>query len=338
MPNPRFKILAALGGLLVLVLVGAGYWISGWGTITLRAHEMPLAKVLRSVERQGGVKIATNADPQTPVTLEVRRAPVFDVMDTLAVRLEGRVQLAQIAAPDRQAIAEVLEVFRHNGEAGGWKVFSAGFGGRFLPPAGLVPDPRAVEWKATAMEEAHLQSFFDQGAQKTGALFVLPEDWNPPVAHPPRSGPVGRVVSALTRSAGGESEEVVLLTVRPRKEIAEGAPRRPSTVFSAPRRRQASHPEWAQERMAAQIATLPADQQAGAQQRNDEMRAFWQGLRGLSREERRAKIAEWMNNPEVREQMEEYRAARDAKRTPEQRERRMKRYLERKEAMKKGAR
>jgi len=336
MNSSRFKILAGVGGLFAIVLLG--YWISGWGTITLHADKVPLSKVIKSIERQGNVKIVTNADPTTPVSLEVRRAPVFDVIDTLAIRLDGNAQLAYVAAPERNQITNVLAAFRSGANPGGWSIFSAGFGGRSMDPEGITPDPREMEWKVTAGGDSNLQSLFEQGAQKTGALFATPESWNPTVAKLPKEGKTGSVASSLAKAAQGQIEEIFLITVRPprtEEPTAEEGPRRaPPTVFSSSRRGQEGNPEWIAERVAAQIATLPAGQQADAQKRFDEIQAFWKELRDLSPEDRQAKIEEVRNNPEIQARMEEYRAARDAKRTPEQREKRMKKYIERKKQMK----
>jgi hypothetical protein len=66
----------------------------------------------------------------------------------------------------------------------------------------------------------------------------------------------------------------------------------------------------------------------------NEMRAFWESVRNLPEEERRAKMEEHFNKPEVQEQMEVRQNARDAKSPPERREERMRRYLDRKNQMK----
>lgn len=352
----RVKILAGVGGLLALVFLG--YWISGWGTITLHVKQVPLSKVLKSIERQGNVQIVTNADPSTPVTLDVRRAPVFDVIDTLAVRLEGRAQLAYVAAADRAQIANVITAFREGTNPGGWAVFSASFGGGMLNPESAVPDPREIQWKVTAEGTPNLQSLFDQGAQKTDALFALPESWNPPVAKLPREGKVGSVATALAKAGKGQIEELFLLTVRPPRaetSTAEENPtdenasgqnrsganrgRGPATVFSSSNRgnRQNRNPEWMVERTMAQIALLPPEKQTQARSDFQRMQEVWKEIRQLPPEERRAKIQELMLDPAVQERMESYRNARDSKLTPEQREERMRRYLERKQQMKNAA-
>ncbi len=322
-------VVGVLGGVLLW------HWISGWGTVTLNATNVPLAKVIKSIERQGRVKIITNADPATPVTLHARRAPVFDTIDTLAVRLDGNAQLAFVAAPDKAQITAVIDAFRSGANPGGWVVFSSGFGGRGIASDGPVPDPREVPWKVTAVADNAFHSLLEQGTQKTGALFAIPQEWNPSLPKIPDNGKIGEVASALAKSAQGQIREMFLITVRPpRAEGESERSRRPQTVFSTPRGERNRNPEWMAERAQAQIATLPPEKQEAARKQYDEMRALWKAIRELPREDRRAKIEELMQDPEIQARMEEYRAARDAKRTPEQREQRMKRYLDRKERMK----
>ena len=84
------------------------------------------------------------------------------------------------------------------------------------------------------------------------------------------------------------------------------------------------------ERVEAQIALLPQEEQAQAQKDFQTMRQFWEGMGELPEAERRAKAQEFFNRPEVAERMESRRAARWAKMTPAQRIARSKSYWERK--------
>ena len=90
------------------------------------------------------------------------------------------------------------------------------------------------------------------------------------------------------------------------------------------------NPERLAERVEAQIALLPAAEQAKAREDFQTMRDFWQSVRDLPEEERRDKAREFFNRPEVQDRMEDRRLAREAKMTPEQRIDRSKRYWERK--------
>ena len=342
------RIVVLLGALTLLAGVLVWRWATDWGFVSLDYANAPLSKVIGSIERQGRVQISTNADPATPVTIRLKRAPVFEAIDTLATRIDGDVRLAYIGAPRVKQIVDGLAAFESGSNPGDWAVFFLGFGRRMVLSDGAVLDPRLIEWKVTPSADKSLQAILEQGAQKTGALFAVPKEWNPAPVELPSSGKTGKAAAALAKAAKGEIREVFLLTVHPPRAAEErSAGDRPSeevretaqnaTVFT-PRRRgrdeREGNPEWMAERAQAQIAMLPQDEQAEAQRRFDEMRAFWQSLRDLPEQERRAKIEEQMNRPEVQAVMEERAAARDAKRTPQQREQRYRNYIQRKEQIK----
>ena len=55
------------------------YWVwSGWGLITVEVNAKPLAEVIRSIEKQGGVLLKTNMDPAKPVTMHVHKVPLTE--------------------------------------------------------------------------------------------------------------------------------------------------------------------------------------------------------------------------------------------------------------------
>ena len=94
------------------------------------------------------------------------------------------------------------------------------------------------------------------------------------------------------------------------------------------------NPEWMAQRAEAAIAQLPPDEQKIAKADFDEMRKFWAEVRALPEDQRRAKMEEFFNRPDVQDKMEERMAARDARRSPEQREKRMQKYVAQKEQIK----
>lgn len=336
--NPKF--LALLGALVVLVGALVWQWVSGWGLITMNYIDAPLSKVIKSMERQGGVQIVTNGDPNTPISIQLERAPLYDAVDTLAEQLDGNVRLAYLAAPDKKQITDIVEAFIAGTNPGNWTVFSTGFGGGGpMSVSDTMVDPRQIEWKVSDSPEKNIQSIFQQGSQKTGALFATPKDWNPVLGKLPAPAKTGKVAFSLVKTAKGNVSELFVITVRP-PQAADREERNerdgPRTVFSpqrggGPRN---MNPAWIAERAQAEIAALPENERAEAQKQFDEMRKFWETVRSLPEEERRAKIEEMMSNPEVQARIEERMASRDAKRTPAQRERRMKRYVERKEQIK----
>jgi hypothetical protein len=414
MLNSRTFLLTGLAMVVAAVLVWK--WVSGWGYVTVDVHDAPLAKVVKSIERQGGVKISTNADPATPVTMLVDRVRAHEAVEALALAIDADARLAYVAAQNGTQIKNVLAAFSSGNNPGGWVVLSAfggrggggpqggpqregdgqnprrnraggenaaaqgdqpapqtaqtgdqprgerrgggeargggnrpggGMGGGNFAGVGMLAgdgaiDPRSIIWKPSDMPEKTLKAFFDQGAQKTGVVFALPESWNPPITKLPKAGRAGDVAVQLAKNAQGSVQEVFLLTVQPPRpqqaaaangEEGSGRWEFSRTVFS-PQRGGQRNPEWAAERTQAQLAALPEAQQAEVRKQMDEMRAFWESVRNLPEEERRAKIEEMMNRPDVQEKMEERMSSRDAKTPPQKREDRMRRYLERKSQMK----
>jgi hypothetical protein len=394
MLNSRVLILSGIAALMAVVLVWK--WVSGWGYVTVNVRDVPLSQVIKTIERQGRVKIVTNADPATPVTMLVEKAPAYDAIDTLALAIDADTRLAYVAAPDSRQIKNVLAAYASGSNPGGWSVFAGGFGGRGGGPreqggnagqAGTenrtrdpqqtaqqqpgqnreqrgggdrgrgdgdgggfggfggwgggetLTDPRLISWKPSESEDKSLQGLLNQGSQKTGALFAAPESWNPMIGKLPREGRTGKVTVSLVKSAKGTVEEVFLLTVQPPRPQTASATEEGGrweftrTVFT-PQRGGGRNPEWMAERVQAQIAALPEDQKVAAKKQMDEMRAFWESVRNLPEEERRAKMEEMMNRPEVQERMEERMNARDNKTPPQKREDRMRRYIERKNQIK----
>ncbi len=345
MRTPKVYLLAGLLALFAGVLVWK--WVSGWGLVTLDFRNAPLAKVIKSIERQGDVKISTNADPNQLITIFLDRVSPYQAIDNVATLVDAEARLAYVAAPAKGQIAEVLAAFSGGTNPGGWYVSSGGFGGGGGPigSSETFVDPRNINWGVSEVSDKSLQALLNQGAQKTGAIFAVPQSWNPALGKLPKSGKVGNVAGETIRLAKGEVQELFLLTVqpqRPQEQTADGDGGRrwefTRTVFSPTRGegggRRNGNPEWMAERIQSQINCLPEGERADAQKQFDEMRAFWASVRELPEEERRQKIEEMMNNPEVQARMEERRDARDAQRSPEQRLNRMRNYVERKQQMK----
>lgn len=354
MRNPRIMFLG--GGLLLIAAIALWNWVSGWGLVTLKYENAPLSKVIKSLEWQGGIKVVTNADLKKPVTIYVEDVSAYDALETLAARVDGDARLAFVAAPDAGQVSKVVSAFMVGTDPGGWKVFSAGWGGGGGMGAFDTPvDPRKIEWKVSEGADKNLQTLLDQGAQKTGALFAVPQSWNPALAKLPAGGRVGDVAARAVKGAGGKYKEMFLLTVRPPQPPRDNnnnndgqtagndGPRWEftRTVFSPQRGGggpgRGGSQEWMAERVQAQIAQLPPAEQAEAKKQFDEMRAFWQSVRELPEDQRRAKMEEMMSNPAVQDRMEQRREAQDSRRSPEQREDRMRRYLDRKQQAKQSS-
>jgi len=93
------------------------------------------------------------------------------------------------------------------------------------------------------------------------------------------------------------------------------------------------NPEWMAQRAEAAIAQLPPDERKTAQADFDATRKFFEEVRALPDDQRRAKMDEYMNRPDVQDKMAARQDARDTRQSPLQREKRMKTYLERKKQM-----
>lgn len=334
-----------IGAAVLMAMVMAFFWFRGDGRITLNFDDAPVGKVIQSIEHQAGIRIVSNVDPAKPISIHLKRAPLFEALDTVAVRADGDARLAYVGAPDDARIKDVLSAFAAGTNPGGWVAFAPGWGGggggMGLAEGGNV-DPRKLEWNLSEATDRSLQAFLNQASQKTGTLFAVPKDWNPVLGSLPAKGETGKMAQAIFSAAKGRVQEVVLFTAHPQRPEDDQAPTagRPrfngnfqATVFTPERRgRDNMNPQWIAERTEAQIAQLPPDERAQAKADFDRMRAFWESIRDLPPEERRAKMEEMMNDPAVQDRIELRESARDARNTPQQRENRYRRYLERKQA------
>ena len=331
----RFLSLALLALLAVTWIAWQIY--AGWGLVTLDVRNEPVAKVLASISRQGGIDIASNLDPSTPVTLQVKRVPPVEALDIVAVRTDASWRLAYLGAPDDQAIDAALTAFRAGSEAAGWSSYGGGGFAMVEPQSGAALDLRRVIW--TPSESGGLPALLEEAAQKTGVLLAAPTDWKTSASAPP-AGPITKTAPRLFRDAGGVSREVFLLRARPSRDDGDwdSGGRGGSWIGSGSGggwTRTLGDGQRTEERVEAQIALLPKSEQEKARVDASLMRQFWQEVRDLPEDQRRAKAQEFFNRPDVAERMDERRMAREAKMTPQQRIERAQRYLERKAQMKK---
>lgn len=341
MPQNRL----VLPGLLALLFLCSAAWqiYAGWGLVTLDVRDTPLSKVLATISRQGGIDLASNLDPTTPVTLKVKRVPPVEALDLVAGRADASWRLAYLGAPDQAAINTALANFRVSGETPGWTSYGDGGFSLVEPQSGAALDLRRVNWTPSAAGE--LPALLEEASQKTGVFLAAPADWKPSTAAP-KPGPIARTAPQLFRNAGGVAREVFLLRARPPRDDDDwgGGGRGGPWIGNAPATasgqrgggwmRAMGDPQQVTERVEAQIALLPQNEQEKARADFRMMREFWQSVRGLPDEERRAKAQEFFNRPEVAERMDERRLAREAKMTPQQRIDRAKRYFERRQAAK----
>lgn len=348
--STRIRLLA--GVFLILFGFWLWNWIAGWGLVTVRAYGETFADIERSIERQGGIQIVSNVPPETKLSMEVIKVSPAEAVNVLAARVDGRWAVTYIAAPDRAAVKAGIIALQ---AAGGDETFRLirvrGWGGDMFDAA---PDVRRVRWSVSPMEDSSLQAYLDQLVQKTGVSVMVPTEWNPPIAKTPKNNDAAGAVNALVSAAGGKVDEVFTIIIRPEgsgggddRDWNEDRPRGAGTGGAQPGdnsaaaggNREASAPsgdrsasaDWGRERVMAQIEQLPAVEREKVKAEYDEMRKFFEGLRQLPEDQRRAAMEERMNDPVVQERMMERELNRDMNRGPERRIARYRRYIERKE-------
>lgn len=330
----RQSLLAAL--LAILVSWGVWHVYAGWGLVTIDAENARLDRVLSEIRKQGGIEIASNLDPATKVSLNLKRVPAVEALDIVAVRTDASWRLAYLGAPSEAGIEEALDLFNAGREIPDWT--SHGVGGFSLvePESGEALDLRRMEWNPGGA--GLLPDLMTEAAEKTGILLAAPSSWSPQVS-PPDAGPVASVVPRLFEQAGGVSREVFLLRGRGGAAEDEGPRERGGWIGAATDRpggrgggwmRAMGDPERVAARVEGQIALLPAAEQPKARENFQMMREFWKSVEGLPEEQRREKTREFFRRPEMAEAMETRRLSRWAKMTPDQRIERNKNYWERK--------
>lgn len=313
---------------------------SGWGLVTINVQDERVDRVFSSISRQGGIDIVSTLPPNTRVSLQVRRVPPVEALDIVAVRTDANWQVAYLGAPDRRTIDTAVAAFCSGTSPENWTSFRAGgFGGGFLSPSGTALDLRKIEW--TPDGDASLTDLLREAAEETGIYLAAPADWSPQVRSP-GAGAAEENIPRIFRNVGGASREIFLVR---REATPDGPPTGGSegdwgrsnwigSPHSSPTRPAAAIHERLARRAEAQIALLPADDQPRAREDLGVLKKFWDEVRELPEEERRERAREFFASPAMQERMEERRAARENKMTPQQIIQRSQRYWDRKAAAK----
>jgi hypothetical protein len=351
-----------LGGIVLLLgILLIVRWIANWGLVTIHAKDQPLAKVMASISRQGGVRIESSLDPSKLVTMDVIKVTPVEALETLAGVTDASWRVVYLAAPTKIAINEAVISLKGTGKIENWDT-SYYPGGGWGAEYGQAIDPRSL---AITMEgtDPDLRKLLDEAAQKSGVMTALPKDWSPTVMIP-KPVSVRKAVSYLVSSAHGNVAELFFLSERPRRGWGGGglgdgdggpdgstiaaATQRPSEpslqlpsgipaigeTHGATTDSPHANPAWIEQRQMAQIKKLPADKQAEARKDSEERKAFFDSLKGLPREERMAKIQDMMANSEMGQKLQDAQLVRQARQSAEKRIARAMNYLNRKAAAK----
>ena len=320
-----------------MVLVLAAVWYF-WpdGLITLDFNNAPVSKVIASVERQGHVRIGTNVPPETPVTIHMKKVTLMDALETLSVRVEGEVRVVFAGASTKAQAAAALVELASGKRSDQWAI--AWFPSMGMPAGDTPPDPRFLAVKPEAGEKNDLQSSLQQVAMKSGVMTAVPTDWNPAAKMPSKTAAAASIVKQLISSTGGQVQESFLIIARGGRDRAQGGPPDGGDRGGPPGGqrfgREGMNPEWMAQRAEAAIAQLPPEERQAAKADFDSMKKTFDEIRALPDDQRRAKMEEVMNRPDVQEKMAARQDARDSRQSPMQREQRMKAYLARKQQMK----
>lgn len=335
--NSKLRLLLIVLASLCVANIG-WRWYASWGRITVSATDRPVKEVIRSLEKQAGIRIATNLPADATVTMHVRKVPLLHALEVFGANTGANWSLAYFAAPEKAAIDAALGTMASGEELAGWKRWS-------MPPMRGGPDaeegssdPRLEEWQTKPAKEGNLHSYLGQASNVLSAQFWAPEQWNPTVNAPPKSGKITNVLPKLAKNAHGKSVEVFLLRgQRRRQETADSGERerggdRGDRGFRGPPSEEMRRAM--EERVQAQIARLPDNKKAAALAQMDERRKFFAEMSSLTPEERRAKMEEFMekmrNDPEAAARMSAGEAKRGAMQTADQRAERNRGYLDRK--------
>jgi hypothetical protein len=336
-----------LSATVLVISVAIVYWVwSGWGLITVEVKDKPLAEVIRSIEKQGGIVLKTNMDTTKPVTMYVKRVPLTEALETLAERMDSRWRVGYFFGPDAGTVKGALETITSGKRPEGWKNFDVPLFGRpgSLGDAAVRMDPRQDVWNVKAPEEKTLQAFLQAAATGVSASFTCPEGFNPTVSKEPPSGQIHKTAAKLAQAAGAQFQEVFLLMGRP-VGVAEADDGRDE---DEPGRRRGGPPGGGDRsrggdftlmraRQLAEIEKLPASEQPAARAEFEERDKFFASMRDLPSEERREKMEEFFNKPENQSRMDDRRIGSEERKSPEQRLKRYEKYVQKKQQAKQAA-
>jgi hypothetical protein len=233
MPRNRYTFAGGIIAFLMLANI-VYYCFSGWGLITVNVQDVPLSKVIKNIEWQGWVKIYSNIDPQTKISMYVEKVPLPEALETLAINAGGQWKLGFFVGPSTTNVKETIHSFEAGITADTLKTYSYPTMLGMLTPGGEddapapVGDPRLQSWPgvkapvqvvpvstnptppvpdaatppppgdnqpATPASPDSVQSYLRTFAQASDIFIMSDSSWDPPVSSPPPAS--SSVISAI---------------------------------------------------------------------------------------------------------------------------------------------
>jgi hypothetical protein len=325
-----------LTGLLVLLTgIVIHYFWARWGLITVHSKDMPLSKVIRSIEKQGHVTIKTNIDPNKPVFMNVDYVTLNEAMETLSTVMDARWRLTYVLGPDKATVSAALTGFESGNRDEGWKHLYIPLGGFGGDNTVELADPRKDPWVVKPASEANLQAYLEQAARNVSASFWVQDAYNPAVKSAPRGGAITSSLSRLASASKSKYSEVILLQGsnrqadkgdRGERDRGDGGPRFAGN-FGGDRRGFGS--SAMDERLQNEINKMTGDQRAAAEAERDRRKRLLEDMKDLTPEQRQARFQDLMNNPEMQDKMEAAQNQRNNRNSPDQRISRGNNYVSR---------
>jgi len=320
--NNKNQILAIVTVVLLFVAVVYHIW-ADWGLVTIHAKQMPLGKVIASIERQGHARIETDIDSSTPVTMDVVKVPLSYALEKLSVVASARWRLLYFAAGDKATLKTGEDAWFGGQHPTDWTMLSFPLGNMIQlddDEDAPVLDPRQDTYTPKAPAPAALQTYFTEAAQATTAGFAFPTAWNPTVDSTPAGSIVEKIIPKLISKAHGRSDQVFYLTANNQNRGQGGFADNLTQL----------DPDLLAQRVQDEINRLPPEQKTEAQNNFDAQRAFQATLVNMTQEERAAAWMQHLQDPAFQQGMMNRQDARDAMMNHDQRMQRYSNYVNRK--------
>jgi hypothetical protein len=305
-----YKPIILITILSLIVLFNIYYFIfSGWGLVTIHVHEVPIDKVVKSIERQGWVKILSNVDPSTNVTMDVDQVPVCEALETLTqcgtndkgqpVRCQWK--LTWFAGPSRADVSQGMDIFTSGGDfrQNHWHRYGSNtMTQAIFNDDDPVPDPTAQTWNVTD-SKTDLKGYLEATVQASDVQVYAPDDWNPPLSSPGvyASYSVSSGVSGLIKHAGG-TYQVLYTLAGPRRRpqgTNDGPPPGPRPENGGGDWAGRNDPTLLWARLTNLAKGLPtAEARTNALNRIQEEQTFMQSIQNLPEDQKRQQMMQHM--------------------------------------------